>query len=75
MGLGPPLGEAFGSGKSGAICAHCSSVNSHVWRAIGGLLGQRQYKNKKKIEPLSSYETASKFFYSVMEEVIEISGM
>ena len=28
IGLGPPLGDAFGSGRCGAIRAHCASVNS-----------------------------------------------
>ena len=32
MGLGPPLGDAFGAGRSGAIGAHCASVNSDVCR-------------------------------------------
>ena len=32
IGLGPPLGDAFGSGNSGAICAHWASVNSDAWR-------------------------------------------
>ena len=34
IGLGPPLGDAFGSGNNGAICAHWLSVNSDVWRDI-----------------------------------------
>ena len=28
IGLGPPLGDALGSGSKGAICVHCASVNS-----------------------------------------------
>jgi hypothetical protein len=36
MGLGPPLGEALGSGKSGPSFSHCSSVNSGLYRHIAG---------------------------------------
>ena len=48
MGLGPPLGEAFGSGNNGAICAHWASVNSDVGRDIRGLLGRRKTSKSKK---------------------------
>jgi hypothetical protein len=34
IGFGPPLGEAFGSGKSGASFLHCSSFNSGLYRHI-----------------------------------------
>ena len=61
MGLGPPLGEAFGAGSSGAICAHGASVSSDVWRDIGALLarGNIHRKKIKKTNALSSYETTS----------------
>ncbi|MCY4603014.1 MAG: hypothetical protein OXE49_02185, partial [Gemmatimonadetes bacterium] len=57
------LGEAFGAGNNGAICAHWASVNSDVWRDIIGTPkaeGRRAQAKKKKQKPLSSYETASK---------------
>jgi hypothetical protein len=34
IGFGPPLGEAFGSGTSGAISAHCASVINSTFLAI-----------------------------------------
>ena len=34
IGLGPPLGEAFGSGNSGESFSHCSLVNSGLYRHI-----------------------------------------
>ena len=46
-GLGPPLGDPGGSGRSGAICAHWASVNSDVWRDIGALLARGNIYREK----------------------------
>lgn len=38
IGLGPPQGEACGSGRKGTIFSHCSSPGSLLWRLVSGLL-------------------------------------
>jgi hypothetical protein len=43
MGLGPPQGEAWGSGSKGAIFFHCSSVNADLSLAISFLLVMANY--------------------------------
>ena len=56
IGLGPPLGDAFGAGNSGAICAHWASVNSDRWRDIQTLLEQREDKGHKKRKNKNPYQ-------------------
>ena len=48
IGLGPPLGEAFGAGSSGAICAHGASVSSDLWRDMVEPLSYSEYNTAKK---------------------------
>ena len=48
MGWGPPLGEAFGTGSSGAIGAQCASVRSDVWRDMVEPLSYRECNTAKK---------------------------
>jgi hypothetical protein len=43
MGLGPPQGEAWGSGSQGAIFSHCASVNADLSLAISFLLVMAHY--------------------------------
>jgi hypothetical protein len=49
IGLGPPHGDACGSGSKGAIFSHCSSVSSEVSLAIFFLLSMAYYTSKLSI--------------------------
>ena len=64
MGLGPPLGDAFGAGRSGAIGAHCASVNSDVCRDMDTSCWEGKHTGmattEKDLKSRASYETTSK---------------
>ena len=69
MGLGPPLGEAFGSGNNGAICAHWASVNSDVGRDIRGLLGPKEDEQKQKRKNKTPYQVMKPLLGKLQEDV------
>jgi hypothetical protein len=70
IGLRPPRADAFGSGSSGAISAHCASVMSSTFLAIEHLhstasrttIQEQRKSSAARIpqKPLHGYETGSK---------------